>query len=76
MTSNFIYYGKASEEFPISGRLWRMNHDGSGDMKMFEDSRDVQIHGITEHAFFFLFRPDYLEWYVSDPDGGNIRPWP
>jgi hypothetical protein len=77
ITDRFIYYSRQyDDEDPAKPLLWRMNHDGSGDTGMFADSREVAVRGITEHAFFFRFRPDYLERYVSDPDGGNIRPWP
>jgi hypothetical protein len=69
-TDAFIYYQKDKGD---SVRLWRMNSDGSGDMEVITDGRATVI-GITEHML--LFEKSFLEWYVSDPDGGNIRPWP
>jgi hypothetical protein len=68
VTAGFIYYQKDERD---SVFLRRVNTDGSNDTEIFANR--VSLLDITEHMILFK-RSD--RYYVSDLDGGDIRPWP
>jgi len=67
---NYIYYRNMSD----SGNLYRMNLDGSDDVKLFDGY--VSTINITDDFIAYARRVDGISgYYMANHDGSNEREW-